>query len=248
MTNPFSLSGKTILVTGASSGIGRQICVSASQMGAQIIAGGRNKERLDATMEQLEGSGHICIQADLSVQEEIERLAGEVPQLDGLVHAAGVLKIIPLKMVTIKDLEQIQFVNYYSPLLINKYLLKNKKLRQGGSVIFISSVSSLAGAIGYGMYAGTKSGLNAISRVLALELAGQKIRVNCIAPGMVKTQMFTDTEKVISPQQLAEHEKMYPLGFGEPIDVANAVVFLLSDASKWITGITLTLDGGFLIK
>jgi NAD(P)-dependent dehydrogenase (short-subunit alcohol dehydrogenase family) len=248
MSNQFQLNEKTILVTGASSGIGRQICISSSKMGATIIATGRNVQRLHATMDDLTGDGHIMMPADLLNNKDIVELINQLPAINGVVHSAGIVNYIPMKMINENALEKIQKINYYAPLLFTKDLIKNKKLIPKSSIVFIASISYHIAIAGNGLYAGSKAGLIATARVLALELAKQKIRVNCLAPGMIRTPMFKEAEQVVSAEQLIEHEKLYPFGYGEPDDIANATIFLLSDASKWITGTTLIIDGGYTIK
>ncbi|MEO8209172.1 MAG: SDR family oxidoreductase [bacterium] len=248
MNNNFDLTGKIILVTGASSGIGCQVCISASEMGAKIIATGRNEDRLSHTISRLTGDGHIFLKADLTNFNEITDLVKNIPNINGLVHSTGMVRFIPLRMVTQKNLDEIQKVNYNSPILLNQQLLKNKKFYEGSSIVFITSIMALVGARGNGMYAGTKGALVAASRVLALEIAPQKIRVNCIAPGIVKSPMQDFVKEAFSNEYLNEHEKEYPLGFGDPVDIANGVVFLLSNASKWVTGTTMVLDGGYTCR
>jgi len=248
MKNHFDLTGKIILVTGASSGIGSQVCILASEMGAKIIATGRNEDRLNQTKSKLTGDGHIFLKADLSNFNEIAGLVKNIPNINGIVHSTGIIKFIPFRMVTEKNLDEIQKINYNIPILLNQQLLKNKKLYEGSSIVFITSIMVLVGAKGNGMYAGTKGALVAASRVLALETAPQKIRVNCVAPGIVKSPMKDDIKEAFSNEFLSAHEKEYPLGFGDPEDIANGVIFLLSNASKWITGTTLVLDGGYTCR
>jgi len=248
MSNPFDLTGKIILVTGASSGIGSQVCISASEMGARIIATGRNEDRLNLTMSKLIGDGHIVLKADLSNFNEIVDLVKNIPNINGIVHSTGMVRYIPFKMVTEKNLDEIQKINYTIPILLNQQLLKNKRLLEGSSIVFITSIMASIGVRGNGMYAGTKGALASATRVLALETASQKIRVNCVAPGIVKSPMKDFVKDSVSKEFVSEHEKDYPLGPGDPEDVANAVIFLISNASKWITGTTIVLDGGYTCK
>jgi len=244
-SHPFDLTGQTILVTGASSGIGKQICISVAAMGGQVIATGRNEERLHHTLQLLEGTHHQAIIADLTVEMQQRQLVSQLPKLHGVVHSAGVLNVVPFQFISMSKLQEIYTINYQSPLLLTQQILKNKCLVQDGTIVFISSVAAINGVKGYSLYAGTKAGLIASARVLALEVANQGIRVNCIAPSMVKTPMLVQTQQLISDEKVKEHEKLYPLGFGEPEDVANATIFLLSKASRWITGTTLIVDGGY---
>ncbi|MDQ3019439.1 MAG: SDR family oxidoreductase [Bacteroidota bacterium] len=248
MNTHFDLTGKIILVTGASSGIGSQVCISASEMGAKIIATGRNEDRLKQTVSKLTGDGHVYLKADLSNFKEITELVKNIPNINGIVHSTGMVRFIPLRMVTEDNLNEIQKINYNIPVLLNQQLLKNKKFYKGSSIVFITSIMALVGAKGNGMYSGTKGALVAASKVLALETAHQKIRVNCVAPGIVKSPMKDFVKEAFSNEYLSKHEQEYPLGFGEPEDIANGVVFLLSNASKWITGTTIVLDGGFTCR
>lgn len=249
MTNPFTLEGKTILITGASSGIGKQIALSTSNMGASLLVTGRNSNRLNNTLQQLHaGQQHEAVAADLNNIVDIEHIVNITKPLDGLVLCSGIMKTLPFKFVTPEELSNIMLTNFNAPVLLLNKLLRAKKLKKNASIVFISSIGgNVIGTKGNSMYSASKGAINAIQKVLALELAAQGIRVNNISPGMVKTEMWESGE-TITNEQLMEDEKKYPLGYGEPIDVANASTYLLSDASKWITGITLVLDGGFSIQ
>jgi len=245
MNSCFDLNGKTILVTGASSGIGRATCMAVASNGGQVVATGRDKQRLQETLQALEGNGHQSSIADLTHAQEVEALLQKIPSINGVVHAAGLGKIIPFKLISDTDLKAIQLINYEAPVMLTKKLFEKKLLAKGASIVFVASLTGLTGSKGYSLYAGTKGGLIALSRCLALEIAPQGMRVNCLAPGMVKSPMASEVEDLISSDAMNKHEKDYPLGFGELNDVANASVFLLSEASRWITGTTLTLDGGY---
>ena len=247
MYNPFSLHNKTILITGASSGIGEATAIECSKMGARVVITGRNAERLQKTFSQLEGEGHIQIVADLDVQEDIETLAAECPLLDGLVNNAGRGISKPIQFIKFEDLEAVYKTNLFGVALLTKMLLKKKKLGKGSSIVFTSSISSKMTAYGLSVYASSKAALSAYMRTCAIELAVKGIRANAILPGMVETRLinggtYTDEDK-------ANDLNLYPLGrYGVPSDVAYAVVYLLSDASVWVTGSELVVDGGRCLK
>lgn len=250
MYNPFSLEGKTVLVTGASSGIGRGIAVECSKMGAKVVINGRNKERLQKTFDQLEGEGHIQIVADLSKQEDIERLANDVPELNGFVNSAGIPKICPVKRIDRQTLEEIMNVNAFGPILLTSQLLRKKKLQKKSSIVLIASISGVCMAnTGEGPYAATKAALAGYTKTAAFELAAQGTRVNTICPGLVPTEILTLSNEMFSEDQLKETMYgRYPLKrVGTPEDIANGAIYLLSDASSWVTGINLVIDGGYTV-
>lgn len=250
MYNPFSLEGKTVLVTGASSGIGRGIAVECSKMGAKVVINGRNQERLQKTFDQLEGEGHIQIVADLSKQEDIERLADEVPALNGFVNSAGIPKICPVKRIDRQTLEEIMNVNAFGPILLTSQLLRKKKLQKKSSIVLIASISGVCMAnTGEGPYAATKAALAGYTKTAAFELAAQGTRVNTICPGLVPTEILALSNEMFSEDQLKETMYgRYPLKrVGTPADIANGTIYLLSDASSWVTGINLVIDGGYTV-
>lgn len=242
--NPFTLKGKKILVTGASSGIGRETAIVCSKMGAEIVITGRNEERLAKTLSQLVGDSHITIPADITSQEEIDKLVSECPALDGIVHCAGIGDRTLLKMVREKDLERVMKANFNAPVLLQRSLLKKKKVQSGSSIVFIASRAPFAPAAGNGIYAASKGAMIAYAKVLGLELANQRIRVNCVCPAMVWTELV-QRDAEINGVDYSEVEQKYPLKrFGKPEDVANLVIYLLSDASEWMTGSCIDITGG----
>ena len=249
MYNPYSLQGKTILVTGASSGIGQSVAIECSKMGATVVITGRNKDRLQETYDMLEGSGHIQIPADLSCYPEIQKLVDECPKVDGVSHNAGIAKIIPVKRISQENLEEIVGTNAFGPILLTQLLVRNKKINNKGSIVFTSSLSGVY-CVHYGesMYAASKGALSGFAKGAALELAAQGIRVNCVNPSIVQTNIFKNEGEIISDEQMQEKIQNYPLKrLGITTDVSWAHVFFLSDASSWITGINLPIDGGYIL-
>lgn len=249
--NPFSLNGKKILVTGASSGIGRGIAISCAQMGATLILNGRNEARLQETLQMLEGDGHSTIVADLGTQEGIDCLADKLPEIQGWVNSAGIPKVSPIKYFTREDVEEILNVNAVSSMLLLSKLLKKKKLKRGGSVVLISAVTgAFVGSKGDTSYCASKGAVNGFMKGAALELAPQGIRVNSINPGLVPTNILNLANELAGEEHHTEIMlERYPLNrLGTPEDIGNGAVYLLSDASAWVTGTNLVIDGGYLLN
>ena len=248
MHNPFSLIGKTILVTGASSGIGRAIAIECSKLGANIILTGRNEARLQETLSQLEEGLHQCITADITVDEDIIRLVEQIPTLTGCVHSAGILGLIPIQAITRSKIDQFEQVNLHAPILLTKQLLKQKKLAKNSSVVFISSAAGVFRvSTANALYAITKSGLDAFMRSAALELASKNIRFNSVNPAMIETESLTNIP--ISEEQKNANLAQYPIKrYGKPEEVAYATIYLLSDASAWTTGTEIKIDGGLTLS
>ena len=241
--NQFSLENKKILVTGASSGIGRQVAISLSEAGAIVFITGRNEERLLECYRKLKRSGHEYFIGDLTEDDQIKILVDKLPALNGVVFSAGITTHMPAKFIRKKDFSEIFEINYLTPVLLAGLIIKKKKLVDSSSLVFMSSIASSHPYFGGSLYSSSKAALESYSRTLALELSQKKIRSNCLSPGFVNTPMVEGAGNTISKEVLEEFEKMAPLGFGEPIDVANAALFLLSDASRWVTGITLPMGG-----
>lgn len=242
--NPFSLKGKNILVTGASSGIGRETSIVCSKMGAQVTVTGRNEERLCDAFAMLEGEGHSMIIADLSAESDISKLTVECPELNGVVHCAGIGSRTLLNNVKELELQRVMATNFNAPVLLQKALLKKKKIKDGASIVFIASRAPFAPTIGNGIYAASKGALIAYAKVLGLELAQRMIRVNSICPAMVWTELI-ERDAAIMGIDYHEAEKSYPLKrYGKPEDIANLAVYLLSDASSWMTGSCIDVTGG----
>jgi NAD(P)-dependent dehydrogenase (short-subunit alcohol dehydrogenase family) len=252
MTDPFSLSGKNIIITGASSGIGRSCAVMSGSRGGRVILMGRNRERLQETLEMMEGKqNHTIISADLTEYELIEKLIDDLAhhdgKIDGLINCAGVSTTLPLNMSKPDKMDQFFRTNVHSAVNLTRIVTRRANFSEnGGSIIFISSVMGVAGSAGKSLYSLTKGALLAGSRSIAVELAPRKIRVNCVSPGVVESPMSKGAVYSRNQESLETIRNLHPLGLGEPEDVANACVFLLSDASRWITGTNMIVDGGYL--
>jgi len=252
MKNPFSLEGKAILVTGASSGIGKATAIACAEAGASVVLTGRNLSRLEETLKQIEDlrlknedfkSEHVVIAAELCEQEEINRLVDAMPELDGAFLCAGVSDTTPVKYMNSEAIERVLSINLEAPMLLTQRMLLKKKIKKGASLVYMSSMGVEQVTPGLGIYAASKSGLNAFMRAVATEQASRMVRANAIMAGMVKTELI-DTLSQLSEEDIKRDEAKYPLGYGKPEDVANAVIYLLSDASAWMTGGVIKLDGG----
>ncbi len=247
MNNPFSLEGKTILVTGASSGIGRGICIDCSKMGAKVHLMARNEQRLTETLSQMEGEGHVIHQADLCSTDDINTLVDALPAIDGVVLCAGIIKTMPVKNINEDAMTEIFNANIMGDIKICSRLLKKRKLNHGGSVVFISSVSTFNVKVGNSLYSATKGAVNSFAKAMALEVSKQKIRVNCIQPGFVPSSILS-SGVIEEDAFLKFYAERHPLGFGTPTDIANGCIYLLSDASRWVTGSIFTIDGGYTLQ
>lgn len=243
--NPFSLEGKTILVTGASSGIGKATALECAKMGAHVVITGRNENRLNEVFCSLEGDGHVQILADLSNEEDLLRLVNEIPVLNGCVNNAGynIMSVIPF--IKQEDLEQIMNVNLKAPIMLTHLLVKKKKIAKDSSIVFTSSISARGrNSVGNSMYSATKGGLSSFMKNAALELAAKRIRCNAVLPGMVETPL-KEGKSNITEEQWEINRQLYPLKrFGKPEEIAYGIIYLLSDASAWVTGTELVIDGG----
>ncbi len=250
--SPFSLAGKKILITGASSGIGRQCAIDCSKMGATVVLIGRDEKRLNETLNHMEGNNHIVCPLDLNQLENIKPLVQDIVShtgsLDGFIHSAGIEKTLPVKSLKPSDYEDLFRINTLSGFEFVRYFGSSKNFNQGGSIVLISSITSLVGRIGVSAYAASKGAIVSAVKTMALELAKRHIRINAVSPGTVLTPLM---QKYLS--QITEEEKQkrvdgFPLGLGEPEDVSNACIYLLSDASRWVTGQNLVVDGGYTIR
>jgi NAD(P)-dependent dehydrogenase (short-subunit alcohol dehydrogenase family) len=251
-SHPLNLLGKHYLITGAASGIGSAVAVLLNRLGASLSLVDRDANGLQETV-RLAAAGQSCYQFDLKDIDGIDRLVADVVskggRLHGVVHSAGLQSIMPAKALTVEGWREIFAVNTESALALAK-AMQSKKVYAGdsGSIVFISSIMALAGSPGAIAYSMSKSALHGMARSLALEYASKRIRVNCVAPGFVRTPLFERTEKFWDAEQKRAVELQHPLGFGEPEDIANAVAFLLADTGRWITGTVLVVDGGYLAR
>lgn len=246
--NPFSLEGKTILVTGASSGIGQETAIQCSKMGAKVTITARNEERLRETLSHMEGDGHQVLIADLTRQEDMNQIVEETNGLDGIVLCAGKGETLPFLFSTRAKFDPIFEVNFFAPVELLRLLVKKKKVAKDSSIVFVSSIGgNYSFNMGNGIYGASKAAINSMMKFCAKELASKKIRVNSVNPGMVNTKLIQGG--VISEEQLQLDMEKYPLKrYGKPEEIAWAIIYLLSDASAWTTGTSLIVDGGFMIK
>lgn len=244
----FSLTGKTILVTGASSGIGRAIAVECSRMGANVIITARDVARLSETFLMLVGDNHQQFTSDLTITSDLESLVELLPKLDGVVSNAGIAKPLVLQLAEAEDVNEVMQINALVPIHLTRLILQHKKLNKGASLVYISSINGNNCAyIGSSIYAASKSALSGFMKGVALELAPRGIRVNCINPGMIETDLLKSGS--IDESELEKDRLKYPLKrYGKPEEVAYAAVYLLSDATKWMTGSSLLIDGGYTLQ
>ena len=247
--NPFSLKGKRILVTGASSGIGKACAIAATGLGATVVLTARRREALEETLSGCVGEGHMVIPGDIASAEFIGELAERGGKIDGLVHAAGIGPMCPIGMLTAAQIESVMRTNYCSFLELMKYYSKRKFRKERLSVVAVSSVSSMSGWGGGVVYCGSKGALSSSVRALAVELAPKCVRVNAVCPSNIRTPMYeAGASEMNDEESLRELIKKQPLGLGEPEQVAWPVCFLLSDAADFITGVNLPVDGGYLAQ
>lgn len=253
MYNPFTLEGKNIIVTGASSGIGQQVAINCSKMGARVAIIGRNFERLEATRSQLIGIGHIVVSYDLTdldhQKEMVSNIVEQMGPIDGLVNCAGISTTLPFKLTTPEKVDEFFRTNVYASIELTRQVLGLKNVnKQGASVVFFASVMGCVGESAKSLYSFTKGALISGSRSLAVEYAPKRIRINVVSPGVVETPINKNQPYLADPEKKQITESLHPLGIGTPEDIANACLFLLSDASRWITGQNLVVDGGYIIK
>jgi len=244
----FGLNGKTVLVTGASSGIGRAIAIVCSQQGAKMVITGRNVERLNETLSLLTSDGHMAIVADITNETDLNQLVERVPKLDGFVSNAGIAQPLLLQFTEKENVDSVLNTNAISVIHLTRLLLQNKKLNKGASLVFTSSINgNICAYIGSSIYAASKAMLTGFMKATALELAPKSIRVNCVQPGMIETDLLKNS--LIPNEELEKDKLKYPLKrYGKPEEVAYTVVYLLSDATQWMTGSSIVIDGGYTLQ
>jgi NAD(P)-dependent dehydrogenase (short-subunit alcohol dehydrogenase family) len=249
MHNPLDLAGRRILVTGASSGIGRETAVVLSRLNARLLLVGRDMERLQAAHGMLEGSGHRAEVFDLAAAGEIARWLNAQTESDGpfagLAHCAGVHAAGPVAVLSEKKVDDVLRSNVAAPLALVRALRQPGCFARGGSIVFVSSAAAHAGSPGLSLYAASKAALAGLTRSLAVELAREEIRVNSVVAGWVDTEMTARIRRTLTDAQFQAIVEQHPLGTGSARDVANAIAFLLADTARWITGSELFVDGGY---
>lgn len=247
MFNPFSIEGKTFLITGAASGMGKATAVICAKMGATVIGVDYNYDGVQSTINELEGDSHQCYKLNLADESSWNVMLETMPVVDGIANCAGIANMNPFPFISKQELDKVFSVNFMGPVMLVNQILKKKKLNKGGSVVFVSSVDGPKVVhAGNSVYSASKNALVGMSRNMAIDLAGKKIRVNCVLPGTTDTPLIR-TENV-TEEMLAETAKSFPLKrFGTPEDMANAIIYLLSDASSFVTGTELVVDGGYSI-
>lgn len=253
MFNPFTLENKTILVTGASSGIGRQCAIDCSKMGAKVVLLARNEERLKETLSLMNGEGHLLVAQDLTDFEALPQLVKDIVEkmgpLDGALHCAGISNTEPLKLIGIERLEEFFRSNVFSTIELTREICKLKNVnKEGASIVFFSSVMGVVGESCKSSYSLTKGALISGMRSLAVEYAKKKIRFNCVSPGVIETPINANQAYMKEPELRALFEAKHLLGIGQCSDISNACIYLLSDASRWVTGQNLIVDGGYTVR
>lgn len=252
--NPFSLEGKTIVISGAASGIARQCAISCSKMGARLILLDLNEEGLKDTMTMVERpEDHYWTVVNLTDRERVKEVIAEgvakVGKVNGLLNCAGISTTLPLNAVKEDTLDKFFKVNVYTGYYLTQEICRRANLSEdGASVVFFSSVAGSYGEAGKSVYGMTKGALKAVAKSLAVELARKNVRVNSISPGVIVTPINQNLPHIADPEKRAALEAQHLLGLGKTTDIANACIYLLSDAARWVTGINLFVDGGFTAR
>ena len=253
MFNPFSLDNKTVLITGASSGIGRQCAIDCSKMGAKVVLVARNEDRLNETRSRMEGDGHLVIAQDLTdfdaIPEIVRNIVDNIGPLDGVLHCAGISNTEPLKLYGVDRLEEFFRANVFGAVMLTKEICKLKNInKNGASIVFFASVAAIVGESCKSAYSMTKGALISTTRALAVEYSKKKIRVNSVSPGVIETPINANQNYMKDPVLRAQFEAKHLLGLGQCSDISNACIYLLSDASRWVTGQNLVVDGGYTVR
>ena len=251
--NPFTLEGKTIVVTGASSGIGRQCAIDCSRMGAKVVLIARNEQRLAETISLMEGDGHLSIVLDLTdffqLKDYVKDIVGKVGPIDGLINCAGISTTLPLKLMDAQKMDEYFHSNVFSAIELTRHFCQMGNVsKSGASIVFLSSIMALAGENGKSIYSMTKGALLSATRSLACEYARRNIRFNAVSPGAILTPINQDLPHMKNSEARAALESKHLLGLGKTTDISNACIYLLSDASRWVTGQNLVVDGGYTAR
>ena len=246
------LAGKRVLVTGASSGIGRQTAIALAACGARVCASGRDATRLQATLDALAGAGHGLLPLDLNgddtITESIQADAKAHGAFHGAFHSAGVSMVRPIKMCKRKQFDDVFASSVQSALAIARAMSLRGVMEDGGSLVFMSSVAGLRGQTGMSLYSAAKAAMDGMTRSLAVEFAPRGIRVNAICAGAIETPMHSSLLTTLNDDSIEAYRSKHLLGFGQPADVANAVTFLMGQGGRWMTGTSLVLDGGYTVR
>ncbi len=249
MPNPWDMGKRIVMITGASSGIGRQTAVLLSELGAGVVLVGRDRDKLNDTRDLMSGAGHAVEAFDLNDIDEIDTwfrgIIDRVGPLHTLVHCAGIQKTRPLQTLKSKSVDQIMRINVHAGLALARNFARHNSGTDGGAIVFISGGVALVGQAAVAAYAASKGAIVAMTKSLAVELAKDRIRVNCVCPGYIETGMLEKVRNTLTPDQFSSLERMHPLGIGQPLDVAYAIAFLAADTGRWITGTALIVDGGY---
>lgn len=251
--NPFTLEGKTIVVTGASSGIGRQCAIDCSRMGAKVVLIARNEQRLAETISLMEGDGHLSIVLDLTdfsqLKDYVKDIVGKVGPIDGLINCAGISTTLPLKLMDAQKMDEYFHSNVFSAIELTRHFCQMGNVsKSGASIVFLSSIMALVGENGKSIYSMTKGALLSAARSLACEYARRNIRFNAVSPGAILTPINQDLPHMKNSEARAALESKHLLGLGKTTDISNACIYLLSDASRWVTGQNLVVDGGYTAR
>ena len=253
MFNPFSLEDKNILITGASSGIGRQCAIDCSKMGAQVALVARNEDRLKETLSMMEGEGHLLFPFDLTnfagIANLVNDIVTKIGKINGVLHCAGISAVEPLQVLTSEKIQTFFDVNVTSAMMLTKEVCRKKNIADnGGCVVLLASIMGVNGESGKSLYSMTKGALIAGVRSLACEYAPKAIRINCVSPGAIETPINAQQPYMSNPELRKQLENKHLLGLGQTTDISNACIYLLSDASRWVTGQNLIIDGGYTIR